>query len=79
MGQFNGNELHRNNGGGSFTKITSPFTAGVAGDYTYAVAWGDMDGDGDLVRLRRSGRDAACEGRPPARVSSAPLHRGRTC
>ena len=50
MGQFNGNELHRNNGGGSFTKITSPFTAGVAGDYTYAVAWGDMDGDGDLVR-----------------------------
>ena len=41
-----------------FTKITStPITA--RSSWTYAVAWGDMDGDGDLVRLWSSDRAAA--------------------
>ena len=55
------NELYRNDGGGTFTAVTSsPITSGSAS--TYALAWGDMDGDGDLVRRRRapSARLAAC-------------------
>ena len=57
------NELYRNEGGGTFTAVTgSPITSGSAN--TYAVAWGDMDGDGDLVRRRRA---------PSARLRRMPL------
>ena len=56
MGNGGANELYRNDGGGSFSAVTgTPITSGSAS--TYAVAWGDMDGDGDLVRLLRSKRD----------------------
>ena len=48
-GNSGANELYRNDGGGTFTAITStPITAGSS--ITRALAWGDMDGDGDLVR-----------------------------
>ena len=51
------NEVYRNEGGGTVTAVTgSPITSGSAS--TRAVAWGDMDGDGDLVRRRRSEREA---------------------
>ena len=43
------NELYRNEGGGIFTAvISSPITSSNV--WTSSVAWGDMDGDGDLVR-----------------------------
>ena len=66
------NELYRNEGGGTFTPITNtPITSGSA--YTYAVAWGDMDGDGDLVRRwERSGGFVVCARVP---VRSAPRAR----
>ena len=74
MGNYDAaNELYRNDGGGNFTAVTSTeITSGSL--HTNAVAWGDMDGDGDLVRRRRSPTALLCacvrEVRP-ARVSSA--------
>ena len=46
------NELYRNDGSGKFTVVHSPITSG--NDKTNALAWGDMDGDGDLVRAATS-------------------------
>lgn len=46
------NRLYRNDGpstgvGWTFTDVTTD-TLGLTIDYTYSMAWGDMDGDGDL-------------------------------
>ena len=44
------NQFYRNDGGFNFTKITdSPISTGSAS--TLSLAWGDMDGDGDLVSV----------------------------
>ena len=49
VGRIGPNALFRNDGTGNFTAVTgTPITLGWV--FTRAVAWGDMDGDGDLVR-----------------------------
>ena len=45
------NELYRNDGGGNFTRIINTAVIAGGGTNTNALAWGDIDGDGDLVRL----------------------------
>ena len=54
MGNYGGaNELYRNDGQGNFAAVVgSAVTSGSAP--TSAVAWGDIDGDGDLVRRQKA-------------------------
>ena len=73
------NELHRNDGGGSFTAVSN-FSSGLISDlaWTSAVAWGDMDGDGDLVRQQCSPNALLCtcsHKHRPARVRELGLVR----
>ena len=44
------NQVYRNEGGGSSSPTSLPVTWLPTGDFkgTCSVAWGDMDGDGDL-------------------------------
>ena len=51
------NELYRNDGSGTFARVTGSAISSLIGSVytnTRAVAWGDMDGDGDLVKRRRA-------------------------
>ena len=54
------NELYRNDGGGGvFSGVSNSITA-ISSAFTQDVAWGDMDGDGDLVRRWRSPNALLC-------------------
>ena len=39
-----------NTGGGVFQSVKTPPITSSSSGFTNAVAWGDMDGDGDLMR-----------------------------
>ena len=57
------NELYRNNGGGNFTLVLEDPNNEVVTYHTsntHSVAWGDMDGDGDLVRQDDSTNHRGC-------------------
>ena len=41
------NKVYRNDGSGVFSNVTKGDLA-VEADYTWGIAWGDLDGDGDL-------------------------------
>ncbi len=45
-GEGQANQIYRNNGGGNFSEI--PSALGSDSKWTSSLAWGDMDGDGDL-------------------------------
>ena len=68
------NELYRNNGGGNFTLVLEDPNNEVVTYHTsntHSVAWGDMDGDGDLVTQWRSPNALLCtcaRGPPSARA-----------
>ena len=51
MNTATSNELFRNEGGGSLVAITNSEISGSTYNSNYALAWGDVDGDDDLVRL----------------------------
>ena len=60
MGKFGApDELYRNDGGSEFTKLNGSMITFGQSDTT-AVAWGDIDCDGDLVRRRRALSASGC-------------------